>query len=185
MILFAKAPVPGRVKTRLIPAIGAERAAALHSKLVAQTWATLGTLMASRELHTDVPTAAWPGMHPRRLQVPGDLGMRMHAALSAGLQHGFDRCLILGSDAPGLPAGHLQALLDAETDVVLGPVEDGGYYAICCRRVEARMFDGVRWSTEHALADTVRGAQACGLTVALGPRWFDLDVPADLARVQL
>lgn len=185
IILFAKAPVPGRVKTRLAPVLAATRAADLHRRMVEHAWARLNLAGegVSRELHTDVPTNAWPHMHPRRIQSRGDLGERMSAAVQSALAAGHGRCLIAGSDAPGLPTEHLRELLESSADVALGPTEDGGYYAIACSRVEPRMFDGVRWSTTHALDDTVRAAAACGLTVGIGSRWFDIDCPEDLIRL--
>ena len=90
--------------------------------------------------------------------------------------------MIVGSDAPAVTEAHLREILDSPADVTLGPTEDGGYYAIACRRVDPRMFDGVRWSTEHTLADTVRAAEACGLTVAFGRECWDIDSPGDLER---
>ncbi len=185
MIVFAKAPVPGRVKTRLLPVLTAVEAAELHRRMVFEAWTLSASFRphAAVELHTDEPTAAWPEAHPRRLQAQGGLGSRMLAALTAGLASGHGRCLILGSDAPGLPRDHLQHLLDSTADVALGPCEDGGYYAISCRRVTPTMFDGVRWSTADALSDTERAATSSGLLVERGLPWFDIDVPEDLARL--
>ncbi len=185
MILFAKAPVPGKVKTRLTPALTPEQAAQLHRQMVESAWDLLATFRprVAIELHTDVPTPAWPRSHPRRLQASGDLGRRMLAALQGGFAAGHSRCLILGSDAPGLPRTHLTELLESTADAALGPTEDGGYYAIACGQANPRMFEGVRWSTEHALADTVAAVKACGLGVELGSPWFDIDTPEDLARL--
>ena len=91
--------------------------------------------------------------------------------------------LILGSDAPSLPLSHLQQLMATPGDVVLGPAEDGGYWAILARRTDARMFEGVEWSTPRALEQTVAACRRCGLSVSLGPEWFDIDEPADLRRL--
>lgn len=182
MILFAKAPRVGQVKTRLIPALGADGAAKLHEAMVEHAWSRLRSAGADCELHTDVPTGAWIHIHPRRLQAAGDLGSRLLAALENGLERGCP-VIITGSDAPGLPAGHLKRLMDGEADVTLGPTADGGYWAIACRRSHPRMFEGVRWSTRFALADTVQACQACGLSVAQGEAWFDIDEPVDLARL--
>jgi glycosyltransferase A (GT-A) superfamily protein (DUF2064 family) len=88
--------------------------------------------------------------------------------------------MVIGSDSPGLPAGYIQALLESPADAALGPTEDGGYYAIQCRRVAPAMFAGVRWSTSHTCQDTTRALQACGFSVSNGPSWFDVDEPADL-----
>jgi hypothetical protein len=183
MILFAKTPIPGRVKTRLIGRLSPEQAAALHEAMVRDAWQRLGPL-GPIELHTDEETVAWEGIGPRRLQAEGDLGRRMLGAFEHALNDGYGLALIVGSDAPGLPAAHIAALLESAADVALGPTADGGYYAIGCRRPHPRMFEGVRWSTPHALADTVAACARCGLSVHVGPAWFDIDEPADLERLR-
>ena len=136
--------------------------------------------VASVELHTDVDCDAWRAMGvTTRLQCEGNLGHRMLLALQMAGPH----TMIVGSDAPALPVEYLGEILDSPADVTLGPTEDGGYYAIACRApVHPRMFEGVRWSTGHTLADTVRAVEACGLRVALGPACWDVDSPADLER---
>lgn len=185
VILFAKAPLPGRVKTRLLSALTPQQAADLHTALVYDMLAMLRRLRlpADVELHTDVPTAAWSAAGVRRkLQSEGGLGEKMLAAIDAGLAAGHPAVLVLGSDSPGLPLAHVENLLSLETDLKLGPAEDGGYYGICARRTAAGMFDGVRWSTAHTLADTVAAAGRCGLSVSFGESWFDLDEPAALPR---
>jgi hypothetical protein len=181
IILFAKAPVPGCVKTRLAQTIGPEAAATLHERFVTATLERICMLssIAGVELHTDIETGAWRQFAiPRKLQCAGDLGTRMLSALQS-----HPHAMILGSDSPNLPVDHLTDLLAREEDVVLGPAEDGGYYAISCRRTHPDMFHGVRWSTGEALADTVHAARACGLTVSLGQMWFDVDTPGDLERL--
>jgi rSAM/selenodomain-associated transferase 2/rSAM/selenodomain-associated transferase 1 len=183
IIVFAKAPVPGRVKTRL--GLPPDRAADLHQALVRETLAGLQPLLgeADVELSTDIPTEAWNDCgFLRSQQVEGDLGARMLAAIEAGLDHGRPRVLILGSDSPGLPAAHVRVLLGSRADVALGPTDDGGYYGISCSRVSRGMFDGVRWSTGHAFSDTVAAVERCGLSWERGPLWFDVDRPEDLDR---
>jgi len=186
VILFARAPVPGRVKTRLAASIGAEAAADLHSCFVKDMMDKLETLRprAELELHTDTDTDAWNGRGVARfVQANGDLGRRMFEALRCGLEAGRAPVMILGSDAPTLPLAHLEALLGSAADVALGPTEDGGYYAISCRRVHAGMFEGVEWSGPRALEQTCAAIRACGLSVELGPAWYDIDTPEDLARL--
>ena len=171
-VVFAKAPRPGFVKTRL--GLEPEVAAQLHEAFVRDALALAGE---RAELHTDVETEAWRDVDvPRRLQVAGDLGARMLAALPA---------LILGSDAPSLPASHLGELIATPGDVVLGPAEDGGYWAILARRAHPRMFEGVEWSTARTREQTIAACRACGLSVSLGPEWFDVDDPAGLRRLAL
>jgi uncharacterized protein len=184
IVLFAKAPVPGRVKTRL--GLHPRRAAHLHSLFVRETLVMLESMRddADVELSTDEPTEAWREFPvARSVQSPGQLGERIYAALEPALAAGRPKALILGSDSPGLPAAHIRALLASSADVSLGPVDDGGFYAIACGKTAPAMFEGVRWSTASTLSDTVRALANCGLSVELGPAWFDVDRPEDLMRL--
>ena len=186
--VFAKAPIPGRVKTRLAATLGAAEAARLHEKIVSALLLRLVEssirLSSDVELHTDTLTDTWSGFAvTRRLQINGDLGARMLHALRAGLDAGRPRMLILGGDVPTVPISHLEALLGAEEDVVLGPAEDGGYYAICCRNTHPEMFAGVAWSTDLACAQTAAACRSAGLSVSFGSTWFDIDETEDLKRV--
>jgi rSAM/selenodomain-associated transferase 1 len=175
VIVFAKAPVEGLVKTRL--GLPPADAAALHRRFVEATLRTCLSLEAGCELHTDQPCGDWAAFSiPRAVQAIGDLGERMLAVLQSRPLP----VMIVGSDAPTLPLDHLRALLAAQADVALGPARDGGYYAILCRRAHPRMFDDVPWSTGETLDRTRAAALACGLSVELGPSWFDVDTLDDL-----
>jgi rSAM/selenodomain-associated transferase 1 len=183
--VFAKAPIAGRVKTRLASSLGPKKAALLYESMVARLLDRLlgAGLAADIELHTDISTDAWKGFNvTRRLQVDGDLGERMRGALAALLAEGRPRAMIVGGDVPSVPISHLQELLVLDADVALGPAEDGGYYAIACRRTAGAMFQSVAWSTDTALADTRSACERAGLTVGLGKSWFDVDTLADLTR---
>ena len=186
ILLFAKAPVPGKVKTRLQPVLSPEQSAELHSSFVgdALEWLSGFTSIVDIELHLNEATMAWSEFPYRRvLQSEGDLGQRMWNAMQQAFDEGRKQVLILGSDAPTLPAEYLHTLLDSSADVTFGPTEDGGYYAIQIRRLPEGLFDGVEWSTDRALEQSVDSARRCGLTVAIGPRWFDIDSPADLVSL--
>ena len=185
-IIFAKAPVPGRVKTRLCPPLTANEASSLHVALVSDAVEMLFTLsdLADVELSTDVPTEIWNELAvARSIQSGGDLGMRLFHSLERGIATGRKVVTVLGSDSPGLPSAHLLELMNSAADVTLGPTADGGFYGISCRSVHRDMFDGVRWSSEHTLQDVVAAASASSLTVATGPDWFDIDVETDLLRL--
>src|SRR5437870_2982046 len=187
IILFAKAPLAGHVKTRLEERLGADATLALHEAFVLDMLDKLLTLsdFADIELHTDIQTDVW-----RRPQVTlgeqsaGDLGLKMLHALSAGLTEGRERVCIVGSDAPTLPAAHLRTLLASPADVAFGPCEDGGYYAIACRRTHAEMFRGVEWSSRVTLAQTEQAVRRCAMSVEQGPVWYDIDLPQDLLRLR-
>ena len=179
IILFAKAPSPGQVKTRLCPPLTPEQAADLHRSFVAKMLRKASAI-APVELHTDIPTDAWAEFQvATKLQCSGGLGARMFAALAASCLP----AMILGCDAPHIPVSHIETLMKSEADVALGPAEDGGYWGIHCRRIHPQMFEGVEWSTSRACEQTRVAAEACGLTVELGPLWWDVDTPADLARL--
>lgn len=183
VLVFAKVPVPGRVKTRLIPRLGAGGAAALHSAFVRDL---VGRLLDrfEVELHTDMETDAWSGLDvARRLQVSGDLGVRMLAALGGALAGGRRSALIVGADAPGVPLEFVNKLLHGCADVGLGPAEDGGYWAIAARRVEDGMFRGVEWGTAEALRQTELACRGTGLTLERGECWYDIDDATGLDRL--
>ena len=111
------------------------------------------------------------------------LQLKMLHALEQALQRGHSKAIIAGTDAPTLPAAHLEQLLASNADVALGPTDDGGYYAIACRGTHPAMFDEVEWSGRLTLEHTVRAIERAGMTVERGPRWFDVDEPADLERL--
>jgi rSAM/selenodomain-associated transferase 1 len=183
VILFARAPVAGQVKTRLAAGVGAEAAARLHTAFVRDVAARASGRF-SVELHLDEPTPAWPEIDcPRRLQASGDLGVRMLQALEEALARGFERVAILGTDAPDLPEAHIEEVFQGETDVRLGPAEDGGFWGIACRRIVGTMFDGVPWSTTRTLEATEAACRRGGLSVSLASAWADVDEPGDLQRL--
>src|SRR6266478_2337239 len=172
IILFAKAPVAGKVKTRLEARLGAEATLALHEAFVLDMLDKLLTLseFADIELHTDTETDVWRRAKvTRQVQVTGDLGLKMLHALSTALARGREQVCIVGSDAPTLPAAQLRTLLASPADVALGPCEDGGYYAIACRRTHPEMFRHVEWSSPVTLSHTEEAARRCGLSVERGP----------------
>lgn len=179
ILLFAKAPVPGGVKTRLCPPLTPRQASDLHRQFVADTLRQTSAL-GPVELHTDIPTDAWAEFEvTSKLQCGLSLGERMFAAFATSRLP----AMILGSDAPHLPAAHIETLMRSKADMALGPAEDGGYWGIHCRRIHPAMFDGVEWSSSRACEQTIRAALACELTVELGQQWWDVDTPRDLTRL--
>jgi rSAM/selenodomain-associated transferase 1 len=193
LLVFARAPVPGAVKTRLIPALGADAAADLHARLLARTLETAcAANLAPVELWCtpDADHPAFAGAAGRlgvtlRVQPAGDLGHRMRVALESTLADG-GRAVLIGCDCPVLSvddlAGAFSAL--ADHDVVLGPAEDGGYVLIGARRVTPVLFDGIDWGGPRVLRQTR------GRLVALGWRWhelrtlWDVDRPEDVVRFE-
>lgn len=192
---FAKWPEAGRVKTRLMPELGAEGAMNAHVRLSLEV---LENLVASGfdvrflwDRPMDIaPAAASPIIE--RLEhhgvgqswQQGDvLGERMTLALEAGLQE-VGKAMIVGSDCPSVDAEYVRlavATLD-EVDVVLGPSDDGGYVMIGAREIAADMLAGVAWGTEYALEQTCDRLRQAGLTFALLPEKWDVDEPEDWRR---
>lgn len=183
LVIFTRYPEPGRAKTRLIPAIGAERAAELHRRL---TEHTLGAARASGlpiEVRiTGAPALAfarWLGEDVRLVdQGEGDLGQRMRAATGTG------PVLFIGSDLPDLQADHLReaARLLQTQEVVLGPAEDGGYWALGLAGKADFLFDAMPWGTDRVLDLTLARLADKGMVPALLPMLADCDRPEDLAR---
>jgi len=187
IILFARAPVPGNVKTRLLPALTPEQAASLHEAFVRDMIRLIRSAQprADCELWTDTYTDAWPELSvTRKVQISGDLGLKMLHAAQSALSGGATSVVILGADSPTLPPAHLSDLMDSASDVALGPAEDGGYWGIAISRVHPAMFRDVPWSTAATLEATRQACVKAGLTVGLGRLWYDVDSPADLQRLR-
>jgi len=193
VVIFARAPRPGAVKTRLIPLLGAEGAAELHARLVKRALETARAASFRRiELHVtpDIndPFFRFCAGHfgvALAAQAGGDLGARMLAAFESALAT-HPRALLLGSDCPALAARHLRQAdraLREGADAVFVPCEDGGYALIGLLRPEARLFDGIAWGGGNVMADT--RARLTGL----GWRWreletlWDVDRPEDYQRL--
>jgi len=193
VIVFARAPEPGKVKTRLIPALGEAGAAALHRRLVmhslrAATDARLGPV----ELWC-APDASDPFFleRERRLglslnsQGEGDLGARMRCAFEAVLTRA-SRAILVGSDIPVLSAQYLrdaERALSGGDDVVIGPAEDGGYVLIGLSRCDAELFREIPWGGPEVLAETRRRIAALRWRLSELPTLWDLDRLEDLERL--
>jgi rSAM/selenodomain-associated transferase 1 len=120
-----------------------------------------------------------------RLQKGTDLGERMLHCFEELNAEGHERLLIVGSDLPTLPLSPIEeGLANLESaDAVLGPCEDGGYYAVGCRRPHPEMFRGVTWSSRDTLQETRTAFDQVGYRVHLLPPWYDIDTVADLRRL--
>lgn len=196
IVVFAKPAVPGEVKTRLIPPLTPEEAAEFHLAALADVLGAARSVSSNVELRIAGEEAALerfrerhPDVHVTRQRGP-ELGQRLRDAFDEVFRGGTERVLIVGSDHPSLPSGHLRQLLDglSDTDVTLGPSEDGGYYAVAIRREAwpsaAALFDSMPWSTPELLSATLERAGDSGTTVQLGPSWYDVDDADDLERLR-
>ncbi|MCC5871232.1 MAG: TIGR04282 family arsenosugar biosynthesis glycosyltransferase [Gammaproteobacteria bacterium] len=193
IIVFGRSPISGRAKTRLIPALGPRGAADLCSLLLEHALATALAAGPDRvTLWLDAgPVTDETGELAARfqsgiaLQVPGDLGTRMHDALCRTLESG-DLPLLMGSDVPSLTPAALQqaaVLLRGGRDAVVAPAEDGGYGLIGVARPLPVLFEDMPWSTDAVLKETRRRCVRDGIGLAELEWIWDVDEPADLGRL--
>jgi rSAM/selenodomain-associated transferase 1 len=182
--VFARAPLPGRVKTRLAPRLGEWGAARLHARLMART---LRTAAAARcgpvELHLAGRHSRWKGATSQKGK---DLGERMHRALAQALRR-HRAAILVGTDCPALRWQDLRRaarLLAGGCDVVLGPAEDGGYVLIAARRVSPRLFADVPWGTRSVFEATAERLDRAGYRWRALRLLWDVDRPGDLERLR-
>ena len=191
-IVFSRAPVPGQVKTRLIPRLGATGAAYLYRTLVRQTLARIAeSAIAAGRLYC-TPTLNDPFLARQardfgltlHLQSGCDLGERMYQALLETLRL-YDTALLIGCDCPTLSADDLNLAFEKLTagyECVIGPAEDGGYYLIGMHCADRRVFAGIDWEQGNVLLKTRKQMRKLNWkTYELAKRW-DLDRAADLDR---
>ncbi len=196
LIVVAKAPEPGKVKTRLIPAVGPDKAARIAEKLLIDMTESALRIKGVLPSVSVSPTEGFPLV--RRLvgdkirlipQPSGNLGARLSSLSEAALRLGAKGVIIVGADHPNLPREFLEraaAFLRRKGDrVVLGPTEDGGYYLVGMNRFHPEIFEGIHWSTSTVFEETLAAARRIGVPVEKLPSWYDLDRPEDLARLPL
>ncbi|MBM0741631.1 TIGR04282 family arsenosugar biosynthesis glycosyltransferase [Phormidium sp. CLA17] len=191
LIIFTRYPEAGKAKTRLIPALGAEGAAALHRQMVDHTLQQAQIFQFQHPACVEVRFAGGNRVLMQRwlgtdlmytVQGEGDLGDRMARSFQSAFNSGVDRTLIIGTDCPDLNATLLERAFCQlqHHDLVLGPASDGGYYLIGLRRFIPQLFMNIEWSTDSVLERTVAIAAELNLSVALLPILSDVDYPADL-----
>lgn len=189
LIVFVKAPQAGRVKTRLARTVGAGRAAAIFRHLVEIAfaaarngrWRTILAVEPARAIHE------WRNFWPQDFEITaqerGDLGARMRAAIEKAPR---GPVVVIGTDVPGVRAHHVRAAFRAlgRHDAVFGPARDGGYWLIglAGRRRAPRLFENVRWSSPHALADTMNNLPG-DFSVAMLEELADVDEANDLSVI--
>jgi rSAM/selenodomain-associated transferase 1 len=195
LVIFAKAPIPGEVKTRLCPPLTPDEAATLHGSFVLDMLERTKLAVAKLQLPFHRYLACAPSselvffkiMEERqgvRLldQVGENLGQRMHRTFADLFAKGYTHVIIVGTDVPTLPLSVYQEAFTmlGRSDVVLGPALDGGYYLIGLKQPAEQLFTGVPWSTDQVLTVTQQQAKALGLSVELTTAWRDVDTIEDL-----
>jgi uncharacterized protein len=195
IVVFAKAPEPGQVKTRLCPPLTPAAAAELQRACLSDLWARLGCLTGvHRVLCHDPPGAAelfrdLLGSATDLLAQPeGELGQRLIAAFDQLFARGLRPLVAVGADSPDLPLEFLslalKSLQDGPCEVALGPAVDGGYTLIGLSQPHPELFRRIPWSTSDVFAVTQERCREAGLRVLTVPEWDDVDDSASLSRLR-
>ena len=197
LAVMTKAPRAGKVKTRLTPPLSPEEAAALNICFLRDTAAAIAATAAgggARGVAVYTPVGAedaYAGILPNAFElVPqrGDaFGERLRFATEDLLRLGFESICLINSDSPTVPqqafAQAVDLLHQTEDCVVLGPSDDGGYYLIGLKKLHRSLFEGIDWSTERVLEQTIERARHIDLAVHFLPAWYDVDDRGTLERL--
>ena len=189
LIIFAKSPIPGEVKTRLIPYITPTEAAELYKAFIADIICNTHKLKCEQVAIAYTPSNAEATFHSicgqsvDYLPQKGDnLGERMKNAFKHSFDKGSTRTVIIGTDSPTLPLSYIRDAFDAlkEVPITIGPTFDGGYYLIGLSEQNDAIFDGVDWSTSKVFGQTLTRIQAINKQLYVLPPWYDVDTPDNL-----
>jgi rSAM/selenodomain-associated transferase 1 len=189
LAIFAKAPIPGEVKTRLFPHLTPEDTAQLQRAFILDTLRHLKSLQNIRCCIACYPSSTHPFFRQLSQDYPvelldqqgNDLGERMDGIVKTLLGSGCSDVVLIGTDIPTLPASYVNDAFDIlkrrapQTDVVLGPSEDGGYYLIGLSRRIPQLFQSVPWSTQKVFEITLQKIRDLNLKCEILPQWFDVD----------
>lgn len=190
IIIMAKVPEPGKVKTRLQPFLTPEQSAEFAQCLLQDT------INKAKSLQNNLIIAYSPlerrdffdDFHNLKLvaQTGNDLGERMFNAFEFAFDNDSDSLVMIGTDSPTFPTEFIKKAFEhlAKNDAVLGKTEDGGFYLIGLRRLDKRIFENVEWSSEMTFLQTKRNLGKIDFSLAELPIWYDVDEPKDLKRLR-
>ena len=192
IIIFAKAPLPGFAKTRLIPALGQDGAARLARRMLHGTLSSaIGAMVGPVGLCVtpDIASPSWVGMDiPRGVEVSaqgdGDLGARLARAVQRGLEHG-EPVILIGTDCIEMSVALLRSAAAAleHKNAIIHPAADGGYVLLGLARFHPLLFEDMAWSTDRVAAETVGRVRRLGWSLEVGAPLHDIDEPDDLWRI--
>lgn len=199
LVVFAKAPIAGQVKTRLIGALTSEEVAQLYICFLRDTFATMEVVQEERENLSLVlcftPSDEIEAFESADLdgclmmaQHGDELGTKLRNCLADLFELGFGKIVIIGADTPTLPEEIIiEAFeqLTSQNQVVIGPATDGGYYLIGMSQLQPKLFENINWSSENVLTETLARAGEASLTISQLPAWDDIDSPHDLEKLKL
>jgi rSAM/selenodomain-associated transferase 1 len=194
LIVFAKVPQTGKVKTRLCPPLSPEQALELHRALVEDTLDRLERVSRQDIDHwiyiseplTDPAELTIPSAWTQRIQQGRDLGERLADAFRSAFEDGVERVVVLGSDSPTVPLDCVHEAFDelARYDAVIGPSLDGGYYLLGCSQFIPEIFQGVSWGEVTVLRETTDALQRAQKSFNYLIDWYDVDTDEDLMRLR-
>lgn len=186
VLVFQRNEVLGKVKTRLAAGVGEEQAMEIYRYLLNKTYLALKeiTVPVTTYFSEFIPENPIHSAENKQVQVGGDLGERMRNAFVAHLESGMEKVVLIGTDCPSLEGTHLVQAFEAleHSELVLGPARDGGYYLIGMKRRADFLFEGITWSSELVLSQTLTLAAEQGLRSSLLPILEDIDSPEDWER---
>ena len=190
IVVLCKYPTPGKVKTRLAATVGEKEAARVYDHLVHHTLrcirkshcgARIYVFFTPRQAENKV--RRWLGkQHVLIPQCEGDLGDRMIEAFRHTFRSRYRETVVIGTDCPQLMSSHLNEAFRqlATNELILGPTEDGGYYLIGARQPYPELFNGINWSTDSVLEETLTAARNAKISYWLMPQLRDVDTEEDL-----
>jgi len=198
LVVMAKAPREGEVKTRLLGAISPEEARRLYVAFLSDTFALMEEVVEERENLTVALCYTPEGEEEAfeeveregSLMIPqrgADLGERIANCFADLFALGFESVVVIGADSPTLPGEYILdafECFETDDDVVIGPAEDGGYYLIGMRKLHKRIFEGIPWGEAGVLDATVERAKEAELDLVLLSEWHDVDTPEDFERLK-
>jgi hypothetical protein len=191
LIVFAKYPEPGRVKTRLTPALTPDEAASLYRAFLLDALDQYTALPADIRLYlgpseSTPPLREGPPGVKQFVQQGAALGERMKRAFEETFAAGYQRAVIIGTDHPTLPTAFVRQAFDAiasPASLSIGPSTDGGYYLLGMNTFYPKLFEGMQYSHEDVLKDTLARATKTSAHITLLPPWYDVDRPEDVQRL--
>ena len=203
VVIAAKPPVPGKVKTRLSPPLSLDQSAQLYRCFLLDTINTVAAIkgvdrfiafypdVSTKDLSFRIVNSVSDSSQDKFLtdftlitQNGIDLGERLISIFEQLFSSGYDSVTIIGSDSPNLPVAFIKRSLsnlkESKVDVTLGPCKDGGYYLIGLKVLYDNLFKGISWSTSSVFDETIENIKKLGLGASVLPEWYDIDDNEDL-----
>lgn len=187
LIIFVKNPVEGKVKTRLAKSIGDEKAVVIYKQLLQHTYIITKEMGIDKYVYygdyvnnNDI----WDDNYKKALQQGADLGQRMENAFKEVLSVGYKKVLIIGSDCAQLTTDIINTAIEKldESDIVIGPSLDGGYYLLGMKKITSQLFNGIEWSTNTVFSKSLEIAGNQHLKVTTVQKLSDVDVIEDVPK---